>query len=249
MTPKWKEAFKFTTNLADKLGLEMAIAASPGWSVSGGPWVPAKDGMKKFVWSETRVKGGQIFTGTLSKPPTITGKFQDLPMEASFSSGVVSKVPTFYQDISIIAYKIPDNEKLLSELDPMISSSGGTFTLDQLTDGNLAKTIMLPSDTEKGYAWIQYHFAKPQTIKGVTVVGGGDKGPFGLYGDLKEARGLEVSDDGLTFKKICFIPASNILQQTIAFPSTTASYFRITFKNLPAIPNLQAMLEIGRAHV
>ena len=26
-TPKWKEAFKFTINLADKLGLEMAIAA------------------------------------------------------------------------------------------------------------------------------------------------------------------------------------------------------------------------------
>ena len=245
MTPKWKEAFKFTTNLADELGLEMAIAASPGWSVSGGPWVPAKDGMKKYVWSETRVKGGQGFLGILPNASTTTGKFQDLPMEASFSSGVVSKVPTFYQDISIIAYKIPDNEKPLSELDPMISSSGGTFTLDQLTDGNLAKTIMLPSDTEKGYAWIQYHFAKPQTIKGVTVVGGGDKGPFGLYGDLKEARGLEVSDDGLTFKKICFIPASNILQQTIAFPSTTASYYRITFKNLPPLPNLQAMLGGG----
>ena len=63
----------------------------------------------------------------------------------------------------------------------------------------------------------------------MTVVGGGDKGPFGLFGDLKETRGLEVSDDGVIFKKICFIPAGNILQQTIAFPSTKASYFRITF--------------------
>ena len=245
MTPKWKEAFKFTTNLADKLGLEMAIAASPGWSVSGGPWVPEKDGMKKYVWSETRVKGGQIFNGTLLKPPITTGKFQDLPMEVSFSAGLVSKVPTYYQDISIISFKIPDIEKPLSELNPTITSSGGTFTLDQLTDGILSKTNILPSDSAKGYAWIQYHFDKSQIIKAVTVVGGGDKGPFGLFGDLKEARGLEVSDDGVIFKKICFIPAGNILQQTIAFPSTKASYFRITFKNLPPIPNLQAMLGGG----
>src|SRR5262245_9139448 len=36
MTPEWKDAFKFTTELASKNGLEMAIAGSPGWSVTGG---------------------------------------------------------------------------------------------------------------------------------------------------------------------------------------------------------------------
>jgi len=30
MTPDWKDAFKFTTRLADSLRLEMAIAGSPG---------------------------------------------------------------------------------------------------------------------------------------------------------------------------------------------------------------------------
>ncbi len=39
MTPEWKDAFRFTTELADSLGLEMAIAGSPGWSESVGPWV------------------------------------------------------------------------------------------------------------------------------------------------------------------------------------------------------------------
>jgi hypothetical protein len=37
MTPDWIQVFKRTTNLADSLHLEMAIAGSPGWSVSGGP--------------------------------------------------------------------------------------------------------------------------------------------------------------------------------------------------------------------
>ena len=65
MTPEWKDAFKFTTELADKKGLEMAIAGSPGWSVTGGPWVEPKDAMKKYVWTETRVTGGQAFNGKL----------------------------------------------------------------------------------------------------------------------------------------------------------------------------------------
>src|SRR3984885_13765569 len=63
MTPDWKEAFVYATRLADQLGLEEAIAGSPGWSETGGPWVPPSQGMKKYVWSETWVEGGAPFTG------------------------------------------------------------------------------------------------------------------------------------------------------------------------------------------
>ena len=81
MTPEWKDAFKYATTLADQLGLEEAIAGSPGWSETGGPWVPGKEAMKKYVWSETRVEGGKPFTGTLAHPPSNTGAFQNLPIE------------------------------------------------------------------------------------------------------------------------------------------------------------------------
>jgi hypothetical protein len=37
MTPEWRDAFRYAATLADQLGLEMAIAGSPGWSESGGP--------------------------------------------------------------------------------------------------------------------------------------------------------------------------------------------------------------------
>src|SRR5215471_354928 len=75
MTPDWKDAFQFTAKLADSLHLEMAIAGSPGWSESGGPWVKSEDGMKKFVWTETRVKGGASEI-VLPKPQDVTGPFQ-----------------------------------------------------------------------------------------------------------------------------------------------------------------------------
>ncbi len=67
MTPEWKDAFLFTTMLADSLGLEMTIAGSPGWSESGGPWVTPAQAMKKLVWSEVRIDEGKSFNGDTSK--------------------------------------------------------------------------------------------------------------------------------------------------------------------------------------
>ncbi|MCC6289787.1 MAG: discoidin domain-containing protein [Chitinophagaceae bacterium] len=236
MTPEWKSVFAFTAKLADSLQLEMAIAGSPGWSESGGPWVKAEDGMKKIVWSEKKIKGGKSLVERLSQPPSVTGTFQNIPLQAQLSlSAPVEAPPQYYRDIAVIAYKIPDADVLLNDLKPVITSSAGSFNLAQLTDGDLATTNLLPSDSVKGYAWIQFAFEQPQTIKAITIVGGGDKGPFGLYGDFKETRSLEASDDGQNFTRVCYIPAGNVLQQTISIPATAAKYFRVTFKNPPPL--------------
>ena len=99
MTPEWKDAFQFATELAEKKGLEMAIAGSPGWSVTGGPWVPAEDGMKKYVWSETRVTGGSIFNNKLPQPTATTGKFQNVELPQTSMLGDASgALPTYYHD-------------------------------------------------------------------------------------------------------------------------------------------------------
>src|ERR1035437_2443470 len=241
MTPDWKDAFHFTAKLADSLHLEMAIAGSPGWSESGGPWVSPADGMKKIVWSETSVEGGTAFTGRLKKPPSVTGVFQNLPLAKEMSFSPVDVPQEFYQDIAVVAYKIPDTDIPMSILKPTVSSSSGKFTLEQLTDGDIATTNLLPSDTVHGFAWIQFTFEKPQMIKAITIVGGGDKVPFGLYGEFNDTRSLEVSDDGEHFRKVDYIPAGEIVEQTMTIPETTSKYFRITFKNLPALPGFGAM--------
>ncbi|MFI5156803.1 MAG: glycosyl hydrolase, partial [Chitinophagales bacterium] len=243
MTPEWKDAFQFATKLADSLNLEMAIAGSPGWSESGGPWVKAKDGMKKLVWTEIRVKGGQPFTGKLSKPSATTGAFQNLPIpEGGLNfSAKTAPPPEYYEDVSVVAYRLPAADLSLKDLSPKISSSGGNFNVEQLTDGDIATTNLLPSDTVKGYAWIQFEFQQPQTMKAITVVGGGTKSVFGISGPSEE-RSLEASDDGITFRRITFIPLGVIEQQTITFPATTSKYFRVTFKNPPAPQNFGALL-------
>src|SRR5215467_13429536 len=121
MTPEWKDAFLFTTKLADQLGLEEAIAGSPGWSESGGPWVKPSQGMKKVVWSEIRVEGGKPFRGVLPRPPEVSGPFQNIPLFdflALISGQAPKAAPTFYADSAVIAYRAADSDVPVSTLQP-----------------------------------------------------------------------------------------------------------------------------------
>ena len=72
---RWRaaeDAREATTDAeADRLGLEMTMAASGGWSESGGPWITPQQAMKKVVWSETEVRGPQRFAGALPAPPSV----------------------------------------------------------------------------------------------------------------------------------------------------------------------------------
>src|SRR5258708_4954772 len=100
MTPDWKDAFRYATTLADQLHMEEAIAGSPGWSETGGPWVPPSEGMKKYVWSETAVEGGRPFKGQLAHPPSITGLFQN-----DGDGGDPKSTPSFYADSAVVAFR------------------------------------------------------------------------------------------------------------------------------------------------
>ncbi len=116
MTPEWKDAFKHAILLGDQLGMEMAIAGSPGWSESGGPWVPGPEGMKKYVWSETPVEGGKPFSGVLAHPPSNTGAFQNESIHDQQPPPGALKIPEFYADSVVVAYKRTAVDRPVEEL-------------------------------------------------------------------------------------------------------------------------------------
>jgi alpha-L-rhamnosidase/Glycosyl hydrolases family 2, sugar binding domain len=229
MTPEWKAAFKYATTLADRLGLEEAIAGSPGWSETGGPWVPPAEAMKKYVWSETQVEGGKPFTGTLAKPPTTTGPFQNLSINEKTTA-----VADYYMDSAVIAYRAPAVDVPADSLRPKITSSAGAVDAGILTDGDLTRSIPLPIAEPQKESWIQYEFAGPQTIRAVTICLPGTD-PLRRFsprqGDSGEA--LEASDDGQTFDRVAAIPKGGPIEHTISFPPVTARFFRVTFKTPP----------------
>jgi hypothetical protein len=240
MTPEWKAAFKFATDLAGQKGLEMAIAGSPGWSVTGGPWVKPEDGMKKYVWSELEVEGAKAFSGKLPQPSDQTGKFQDAHLEGGgISGGFIGEVPSFYRDASVIAF--PVNEKSFSDLSPRLSTSGGEFTLDLLTDGSIAKSAFLPPMEIGQDMWIQYAFDQPQTFRAFSIAGAMN-GPLAEFNGGPENRRLKVSDDGVNFRTIATVSGSTVPFNTVSIPATTAKFWRITYETLAPQPNVFAAM-------
>ncbi|MFT4113912.1 glycosyl hydrolase [Silvibacterium sp.] len=234
MTPEWQDAFRFATATADKLGMEEAIAGSPGWSETGGPWVPASQGMKKYVWSATPVEGGKPFHGTLAHPPGNTGPFQNLgPREMITAPDGTKSIPQFYADSLVIAYKLPADANAMADSRPRITFSAGSADAALLADGDLTKTVEIPI-SDHGDAWVQYEFPSPQTIRGLTLAMDTPSGlEAHLAGTARPEKSLEASDDGTTFRKIIDIPNGNSPEYTLAFPAVKAKYYRVVFKATP----------------
>ena len=148
MTPEWKECYAYAVALADSLGMEATMTATPGWSNTGGPWVKPCDAMKKLVWREVTIKGGKTINMTLPEPYSVSGAFQNIRARGTASS------KTYYKDIAVVAVRT-DGEMALGEMGAKATSSNGAIDLTMLTDGDMAKTQKLTADSTGKQAWIR----------------------------------------------------------------------------------------------
>ena len=248
MTPEWKDAFKYAVTTARDHGMEVAIASSPGWSETGGPWVPAAQGMKKMVWSATRVEGGKPFTGKLPHPPQVDGTFQNFQVPGRRGpDGKVVVPPEYYGDVTVIAYKLPEDDKTQSELNPAITASGGTPNVAALSDGDVnTVAIELNAAAQGGEPWLRFDYGHPQKVQAVTLASlDGTISVFDHDNGAPTPR-IELSEDGTEFHKIADIPFSSLVQRTVSFNAVTARYFRIVFpKDTPPQRVTEAVLSSG----
>ena len=226
MTPEWKHAFRFAASEADRLGLELAIAASPGWSETGGPWVPPEDGLKKLVWSETMVEGGHRFTGALAAPPAVTGPYQNIAMapgmEAMMSGGKSPPPPVHYADVAVLAFPVAAEARMPQ---PRVTGSDGQ-PLDgaALTDGDL-NSFVLVKGGGAGSPTLTLDYPSPQAIRSATLFMPGAAMMF--FGATISPR-LEASDDGKIWRSVAEIPAGEV-PTTVSFAPVTARSFRVVF--------------------
>jgi len=67
MSPAWMELYKHAVKEADRVGIELSVNLGSGWN-PGGPSITPEFAMKKLVWSEVDVKGGQMISMELPQP-------------------------------------------------------------------------------------------------------------------------------------------------------------------------------------
>ncbi len=221
MTPAWQRAFRLAAGTADRLGLELAIAGSPGWSETGGPWVAPADGMKKLVWSETEVMGGRRFTGTLPSPPKTTGPFQALPFDdplAGFDPSVAAHIPpSWYADVAVLAYPVTD-----AALPGPTTIAGGSGNVAALGDEDAGTVVAIPKGTPERPATLTIGYARATTIRSATMF---MPGALPAFGDPAFLPVLEAQD-GAGWRRIATLPLANV-PTTVSFAPVTARAFRL----------------------
>ncbi|TCM19723.1 alpha-L-rhamnosidase-like protein [Novosphingobium sp. PhB165] len=236
MTPEWKDAFRFAAQEADRQGLELAIASSPGWSETGGPWVKPEDGLKKLVWSETQVTGGKAFTGKLAPPPGATGPYQDLPMaksiEEMISGAKGAEPPQHYQDVAVLAVPLAP----IAMVRPRASlGDGSAIDGGALSDQDLNTGVDVPHGTPDKPNAVLLTYDKPQTIRSASIFLPGARM---MFGGPSVAPVLEASDDGKTWRKVADFHVEQV-PTTIAFAPVTARQFRVVLTPLsPTMSNM-----------
>jgi hypothetical protein len=229
MTPEWKDAFRHAANEADRLGLEMSMAASGGWSESGGPWVKPEEGMKKVVWSETIIQGPAKVSAPLKLPPTNSGRFQQMGRPPTPGAKPAIPSPSFYSDIKVLACRIPENEVRMADLRPTITTSDSSVDPARLVDNDFSTVVSIPLKKDDTEAWVQFSFAEPYRAQALTIAvsAGGWSVPDGA---------LQCSQDGVQWSNLLSLPgpAQTISWlchvQTESFPETSARFYRVLLR-------------------
>lgn len=260
MTPEWKAAMRHAGAEADRLGLEMSMAASGGWSETGGPSVKPDEAMKKVVWSDVTVDGPRKFSAVLPHPPTVNGLFQNIPRPAPFHFPVPNDLPgakpqpptppeppdpTYYADTKVLAFRLPDDDVSMADQHPKITSSDPTLDTATLIDGDVSKSVSLPIPEGSDSAWVEFEFPQPFRARAFTFAGEGG----GQFGTPAVPNGqVQASQDGNTWITLATLPGpghhfASFPVRTYSFPEITAKYFRVVV-NRPPLGMIQAMLHL-----
>lgn len=229
MTPEWKDAFGFAVRRAGELNLEFAIAASPGWSETGGPWVEPRNGMKKLVWSETDLDDNAMFDGVLARPPSANGPFQAMATQGTFGLMAPGAAPPqFYDDVAVLAFPIDDD---LRPLEPARAVANGQEIAAELLNGDVETGIAFPEGDANAPGYVQFDFARTQTVRSATI--------GGLYvNDAPFAPPVAVfmdsSRDGRAWRTIVRTDIGQT-PTTVSFAPVLARHFRVRFERAPSV--------------
>jgi len=225
-SPEWFQCVRHAAFEAQRLGLELAIFSSAGWSETGGPWVKPEQAMKKLVWSKTTVEGPRPFAGKLPQPPSSNGSFQN---QTRRSRGP-QQDPTWYGDSAVIAFPTPAAEVDMTALNPKVTTSAGDVETAPLFDDDWNSTAAIAAPEDGTPAWLQIEFAQPFRARALTIAGG---------------RGIPVGrvlagDDPAHLRTLVMLPGAQLYRQgrirTFALPETMAKIYRIEMTAAPLGP-------------
>jgi hypothetical protein len=234
MDPDWKIAFRHAVERAEAKGLEFAIAASPGWSQTGGPWVTPDDAMKKLVWSEALIAGGKHYVGKLPAIPSITGPYQTVAFHDSMASlGEAAPPPPRYaRDILVLAYPVKARPL---DLPSAADGAGKPLEASLLSDADFESGVVVERTVDQSPGSVTLTYPRPVTVRSAQAFTPRQKSTFSdpAFEPILEA------ETSTGWQKIAALPITEV-PVTASFAAVTARRFRYVLApyTKPASPGL-----------
>ena len=120
LSEKWWDAMVFAVNEGHRLGIDIGVFNSPGWSQSGGPWIKPEMAMRYLDYSEIKVEGGKTIKVKLKKPQK------------------------HFQPVSALAFKAPKvEEKNLRNLIKSVKTSLKNINANVLLDQDTSTIVTI----------------------------------------------------------------------------------------------------------
>jgi hypothetical protein len=113
-SPAYWEAVRHAAAEADRLGLEIGLHNTVGYSTTGGPWIDEPRSMQRLVWSQAEIDGTRDATLTLAVPT--------VPPYQGW--GKTGRELTYFRDIAVLA--VPSGPAELAVADVLDLSSAMT---------------------------------------------------------------------------------------------------------------------------
>ncbi len=214
LTPEWWEMVEHAVREGGRLGVNIGLFNCPGWSQSGGPWIPPEKSMRYVTYSETRSKGPMHFQ-------------QRLPAPAES-----------FQDIAVLAFPAPQaDDDRLADYAPKIRAVPTLASVERWIDADLntAASFATRSGRMADSLSIEITLARPLTARSLSIY----PGPFACKAECD----LQVrSEDGSWRSIKCFtydrsnpsVQVGPMVQGAVVetFPAQSGRTFRVLFRNI-----------------
>ena len=139
LTDEWWSFIEHAVREGTRLGVDVGLFNSPGWSQSGGPWVKPSQAMRYVTLPELRLHGPQHFAGKLPLP---SGEFQDLAVlafPAPAGEGEVAKITS--RTPTLVNFEMPSPFTSRSVTVQPVKAVNVTAELLASDDGQQYRTV------------------------------------------------------------------------------------------------------------
>lgn len=123
--PAYWSALRHAASEAKRLGLEIGLHNTVGYSTTGGPWINQERGMQRLLWSEAQVAGGR--TVSLDLPVPVIPPYKGW--------GATGETPGFVRDVAVLAVPsttegaLPASPEDILDLSSLAHTEGGSLTI------------------------------------------------------------------------------------------------------------------------